>query len=78
MCGIAGFSRDPARPIDVRVLSVKIAFGGPTPLKLGQRVEVQIMEGPPNGAAKLDLGLNCPEKTTGRLKGNVPPGDAGR
>jgi RND family efflux transporter MFP subunit len=37
--------RDPARPIDVRVLQVKIAFAAPTPLKLGQRVEVQIMEG---------------------------------
>jgi multidrug efflux pump subunit AcrA (membrane-fusion protein) len=33
---------DPGRPIDARVLPVKIAFGGPTPLKLGQRVEVAI------------------------------------
>lgn len=34
--------RDPARPIDVRVLLVKIAVLEPTPLKLGQRVEIQI------------------------------------
>ena len=34
--------RDPARSIDVRVLLAKIAFQEPTPLKLGQRVEVDI------------------------------------
>ncbi|MBV8555309.1 MAG: efflux RND transporter periplasmic adaptor subunit [Planctomycetaceae bacterium] len=33
---------DPGRPIDARVLPVKIAPGEPTPLKLGQRVEVEI------------------------------------
>jgi RND family efflux transporter MFP subunit len=33
---------DPGRPIDSRVLPVKIAFQGATPLKLGQRVEVAI------------------------------------
>jgi RND family efflux transporter MFP subunit len=33
---------DPGRPIDSRVLPVKIAFGEATPLKLGQRVEVAI------------------------------------
>lgn len=33
---------DPGRPIDARVLPVKIAFAGATPLKLGQRVEVEI------------------------------------
>jgi RND family efflux transporter MFP subunit len=33
---------DPGRPIDSRVLPVKIAMSGPTPLKLGQRVEVAI------------------------------------
>jgi RND family efflux transporter MFP subunit len=32
---------DPSKPIDTRVLLVKIAFAGETPLKLGQRVEVQ-------------------------------------
>lgn len=34
--------RDPARPVDVRVLLAKIAFTEPPPLKLGQRVEVEI------------------------------------
>jgi RND family efflux transporter MFP subunit len=33
---------DPGRPIDARVLPVKVAFCQPTPLKLGQRVEVEI------------------------------------
>jgi RND family efflux transporter MFP subunit len=33
---------DPGRPIDARVLPVKIRMIGPNPLKLGQRVEVQI------------------------------------
>jgi hypothetical protein len=39
---------DPGRPIDARVLPVKIAFSGPTPLKLGQRVEVEISPGEGN------------------------------
>jgi RND family efflux transporter MFP subunit len=34
--------QDPAKPIDTRVLLVKIAFAEETPLKLGQRVEVKI------------------------------------
>lgn len=34
--------QDPGRPIDARVLPVKIAFGEATPLELGQRVEVEI------------------------------------
>jgi RND family efflux transporter MFP subunit len=34
--------QDPGRPSDTRVLLVKIALAGPTPLKLGQRVEVEI------------------------------------
>ena len=34
--------QDPAKPIDTRVLLVKVAFAEPTPLKLGQRVEVKI------------------------------------
>jgi multidrug efflux pump subunit AcrA (membrane-fusion protein) len=43
---------DPSRPIDTRILAVKIALIGPTPLKLGQRVEVTILpKGPPTGAA---------------------------
>ena len=32
---------DPSKPIDTRVLLVKIAFAEPAPLKLGQRVEIQ-------------------------------------
>lgn len=34
--------QDPSKPIDTRVLLVKIALGEPAPLKLGQRVEVKI------------------------------------
>lgn len=33
---------DPGRPSDTRVLRVKIALAEPTPLKLGQRVEIAI------------------------------------
>ena len=33
---------DPGRPIDVRVLPVKIALAEPSPLKLGQRIDVEI------------------------------------
>jgi HlyD family secretion protein len=33
--------QDPGRPIDARVLCVKVAFGEATRLKLGQKVEVQ-------------------------------------
>lgn len=35
---------DPGRPTDTRVLPVRIAFQQSTPLKLGQRVEVKIVE----------------------------------
>jgi RND family efflux transporter MFP subunit len=34
--------QDPAKPMDTRVLLVKVAFNERTPLKLGQRVEVRI------------------------------------
>jgi HlyD family secretion protein len=34
--------QDPSKPVDTRVLLVKVAFAEPTPLKLGQRVEVRI------------------------------------
>jgi HlyD family secretion protein len=34
--------QDPSKPIDTRVLLVKVAFAETTPLKLGQRVEVRI------------------------------------
>ena len=33
---------DPGRPIDARVLPVKIALAEPSPLKLGQRIDVEI------------------------------------
>jgi HlyD family secretion protein len=33
---------DPGRPIDARVLAVKISLTEPTPLKLGQRIDVEI------------------------------------
>lgn len=36
--------QDPSKPIDTRVLLVKVAFAEATPLKLGQRVEVKIDE----------------------------------
>jgi HlyD family secretion protein len=34
---------DPGRPIDARVLPIKITFSERTPLKLGQRVEIEII-----------------------------------
>ncbi|HET9226318.1 MAG TPA: efflux RND transporter periplasmic adaptor subunit [Thermoanaerobaculia bacterium] len=34
--------QDPGRPSDTRVLLVKVALDGKTPLKLGQRVEIEI------------------------------------
>jgi RND family efflux transporter MFP subunit len=37
--------QDPARPSDTRVLLVKVALDGPIPVKLGQRVEVEIETG---------------------------------
>ena len=42
---------DPGRPTDTRVLLVKIVLDQPTPLKLGQRVEVEIATGPGVAAA---------------------------
>lgn len=38
--------QNPARPVDVRVLLAKISLPDPTPLKLGQRVEVEILDVP--------------------------------
>ncbi len=35
--------QDPARPTDIRVLLVKVAMDEPTPLKLGQKVELRIL-----------------------------------
>lgn len=37
---------DPSRPVDTRVLVVKIELSEPVPLKLGQRVEVEISRQP--------------------------------
>jgi len=34
--------QDPARPTDVRVLALKVAFDGKTPLKLGSTVDLVI------------------------------------
>jgi RND family efflux transporter MFP subunit len=41
--------QDPGKPEDTRVLLVKIAFQEPTPLKLGQRVEIRIAGSDPGG-----------------------------
>ena len=38
--------QDPGRPTDTRVLSVKVAFAEPTPLKLGTTVELKIAATP--------------------------------
>jgi RND family efflux transporter MFP subunit len=35
-------SQDPGRPTDTGVLKIKIALDGPTPLRLGQRVQVRV------------------------------------
>jgi len=37
--------QDPAHPSDTRVLLVKVALNEPTPIKLGQRVEVEVETG---------------------------------
>jgi RND family efflux transporter MFP subunit len=34
--------QDPARPTDVRILALKVAFDGPTPLKLGSTVDLVV------------------------------------
>jgi multidrug efflux system membrane fusion protein len=39
--------RDPSRPVDTRVLLVKLALSDASGLKLGQRVEVEIPRGDP-------------------------------
>lgn len=44
--------QDPGKPSDTRVLLVKIALAEETPLKLGQRVEVEIAPGGGQVAAK--------------------------
>jgi HlyD family secretion protein len=47
--------QDPMKPIDTRVLLVKVAFAERTPLKLGQKVEVGIVASPPTEAANSRL-----------------------
>jgi HlyD family secretion protein len=44
---------DPGSPTDTRVLMVKIGLLEPTPIKLGQRVEVEIL--PPTGTASANF-----------------------
>jgi|SRR5947209_3545487 len=46
---------DPGRPTDTRVLPVRVAFREPNPLKMGQRVEVEIGIGR-EGSATEDAG----------------------
>ena len=43
---------DPGKPVDTRVLLVKLAFDGATPLRLGQRVQVEILPEPKRLARK--------------------------
>jgi RND family efflux transporter MFP subunit len=50
--------QDPGRPVDTRVLLVKVALDGPTPLKLGQRVELEFdVRQPPRAP---NLGRSAP------------------
>jgi RND family efflux transporter MFP subunit len=46
---------DPGRPIDSRVLPVKITFGEPTPLKLGQRIEVEVLPVSPSSGSPVPI-----------------------
>jgi len=49
--------QDPGRPVDTRVLPVKIALEEATPLRLGQRVEVEITSKQSQGVQERGLGL---------------------
>lgn len=49
--------QDPAKPVDTRVLLVKVALDGPAPLKLGRRVEVAIADGSRAGGSRREPGL---------------------
>ncbi|WP_224367542.1 efflux RND transporter periplasmic adaptor subunit [Hyalangium versicolor] len=49
--------QDPGRPVDTRVLPVKIAFDEATPLRLGQRVEVEITPKQSQSVQERGLGL---------------------
>jgi HlyD family secretion protein len=46
--------QDPGRPIDARVLAVKVAFSEATPLKLGQKVEVEFLAAVDGSSPRLD------------------------
>jgi RND family efflux transporter MFP subunit len=58
---------DPGRPTDTRVLPVRIAFREPTPLKLGQRVEVTIFEAAAGSPPSRPTELASPRPSTGQL-----------
>lgn len=49
--------QDPGRPTDSGVVLVKLSFLSPTPLKLGQRVEVTIQPGRPSTSRDPSTGL---------------------
>jgi RND family efflux transporter MFP subunit len=57
---------DPGRPTDTRVLPVRIAFREPTPLKLGQRVEVTISEAGHEAAPQRSASRSSPPTREGR------------
>jgi len=59
---------DPGKPTDTRVMPVRIAFREPTPLKLGQRVEVEIAE-----IARKDDDSPTPERTRALRKQPAVP-----
>ncbi len=56
--------QNPARPVDVRVLLAKISLPDATPLKLGQRVEVEILTAP-NGSIDRLLPVVSDARMTG-------------
>lgn len=49
--------QDPGRPTDSGVVLVKLSFLSPTPLKLGQRVEVTIQPGRPRTIGEASAGV---------------------
>jgi RND family efflux transporter MFP subunit len=59
---------DPGRPTDTRVLPVRIAFQQPTPLKLGQRVEVRIAECPSSSESGPRTEITSTKTTSPRYK----------
>lgn len=63
---------DTGRPVDVRVLLVKIALLERTPLKLGQRVEVQITRSQREWGREVE-NLSRPSPPQVRLRQSDPP-----